>query len=72
MAGIREEPSHDWHAVGNLLDELIEDDNIRPSTEEFLGSLHEQLERQGRLTDPQVERIYEIEARRNRDGKRGF
>jgi len=72
MAKVTEAPQHDWARIGNLLDELIEDDNIRPSTEEFLLSLHAQLERQGWLSDRQVVRIYEVEARRDREGKRGF
>ena len=72
LAGLPESPRHDWAKIDALLEELIEDDNIRPSTEEFLSSLHGQLERQGWLSDVQVQRIYDVEERRNRADGRSF
>jgi hypothetical protein len=72
MAEVREEPKHDWHQIGELVEELLEDDAIRHSTHEFLSSYHEQLEARGSLTDRQVATIYEIRDRRDREGKRGF
>lgn len=72
MAQVPESPRHDWHAIGSLLEEMIEDDNIRESTARYLSSFHEQLEDRGSVSDRQVEIIYEIRERRDREGKRGF
>jgi hypothetical protein len=72
MARVAESPNHDWHQIGELLEEMLEDDNIRESTARYLSSFHEQLQARGSLSDKQVEIIGEIEQRRNREGKRGF
>jgi len=72
MAGLPESPRHDWAAIDTLLEEMIEDDNIRASTLAYLESFYDQLSRQGSLSDKQVGIIREIEARRDREGKRGF
>lgn len=72
MAQVTESPSHDWNAIGSLLEEMIEDDAVRSSTLCYLESFADQLARQGSLSGRQVEIIEDIRARRDRDGKRGF
>lgn len=72
LAGLPESPAHDWAAIATLLEELIEDDNIRQSTLAYLESFYHQLESRGSLSDKQVGIIREIEQRRDREGKRGF
>ena len=72
MAGVPESPAHDWAAISTLIDEMVSDDNIRTSTLCYLESFSDQLSRQGSLSDRQVEIVKEIQARRDREGKRGF